>query len=118
LGNCNSGGKEVQREEESTWIDVNMVFTILAEFCVPMKDVTVLELGDGHAVFEKSENPGAHMKPLFIQGHLDGMPIRHRLVDGGTSINISAHEAPIYPRTSRRDADRTHVGGWRCKRQH
>jgi hypothetical protein len=40
------------------------------------------------AVFEKLENPGAHMKPLFIWEHLDEMPIRHMLVDGGASINI------------------------------
>jgi hypothetical protein len=39
-------------------------------------------------VFEKPENPGAHMKPLFIWGHLDGMSIGHMLFDGGASINI------------------------------
>jgi hypothetical protein len=39
-------------------------------------------------VFEKPENPGAHMKPLFIWGHLDGTPVGHMLMDGGTSINI------------------------------
>jgi hypothetical protein len=39
-------------------------------------------------VFEKPENPGVHMKPLFIQGHLDGMPIEHMLVDGDAGINI------------------------------
>jgi hypothetical protein len=45
-------------------------------------------LGVERAVFEKLENPGAHMKPLFIWEHLDEMPIRHMLVDGGASINI------------------------------
>jgi hypothetical protein len=39
-------------------------------------------------MFEKPENPGAHMRPLFIWGHLDGMPIGHMLIDGGPSINI------------------------------
>jgi hypothetical protein len=39
-------------------------------------------------VFEKPENPGAHMKPLFIWGHLDGTPVGHMLMDGGASINI------------------------------
>jgi hypothetical protein len=34
------------------------------------------------------ENPGAHMKLLFIWGPLDGMPIGHMLVGGGASINI------------------------------
>jgi hypothetical protein len=28
------------------------------------------------------------MKPLFIRGYLDRMPIRHMLIDGGASINI------------------------------
>jgi hypothetical protein len=39
-------------------------------------------------VFEKPKSPGAHMKPLFIWGHLDGTPVRHMLVDGGASVNI------------------------------
>jgi hypothetical protein len=39
-------------------------------------------------VFKKPENLGAHMKPLLIRGHLDGMPIGCMLVDGGASINI------------------------------
>jgi hypothetical protein len=39
-------------------------------------------------MFEKPDNPRAHMKPLFIWGHLDGTPIGHMLVDGGASINI------------------------------
>jgi hypothetical protein len=39
-------------------------------------------------VFEKPENPGAHTKPLFIRGYLDGTPVGHMLMDGGASINI------------------------------
>jgi hypothetical protein len=39
-------------------------------------------------VFKKPENLGAHMKPLLIRGHLDGMPIRCMLIDGGASVNI------------------------------
>jgi hypothetical protein len=39
-------GKENDRQgDEPVLMDVNMVFTILAEFCVPMKDVTELALG-------------------------------------------------------------------------
>jgi hypothetical protein len=64
-------------------MDINMVFTISVEFWAPMKDVAELALGAECAVFEKSENPGAHMKPLFIRGHLDRMPIGHMLIDGG-----------------------------------
>jgi hypothetical protein len=69
-------------------MDVNMVFMILIMFCALVEDVAELMLGAGRAVFEKLENPGAHMKPLFIRGHLDGTSISHMLVDGGASINI------------------------------
>jgi hypothetical protein len=69
-------------------MDINMVLMIPVEFGAPMKDITELALGAERTMFEKPENPGAHMKPLFIQGHLDGTSIGHMLVDGGASINI------------------------------
>jgi hypothetical protein len=69
-------------------MDVNMVFMMLAEFHAPTEDVAELALGAECAVFEKLENSGAHMKPLFIRGHLDGTPVGHMLVDGGASVNI------------------------------
>jgi hypothetical protein len=69
-------------------MDVNIVFMIPVEFHAPTKDVAELALGAERAMFEKLENLGAHMKPLFIRGHLDGTPIGHMLIDGGASINI------------------------------
>jgi hypothetical protein len=86
-GNGNPGEEEDRREEQPTQMDINLVFTILAELHAPV-DITELMLGAGCVVFEKPGKPGAHMKPLFIQGHLDGTPIGHMLVDGGASINI------------------------------
>jgi hypothetical protein len=65
-----------------------MVFTILAEFCAQMKDIIELVLGAECALFEKPENLGAHLNRLFIQGHMDGLPIGHMLIDGGASVNI------------------------------
>jgi hypothetical protein len=47
-------------------MDINMVFTISAEFRVPTEDIMELALGAERDVFEKPENPDAHMKPLFI----------------------------------------------------
>jgi hypothetical protein len=67
---------------------INMVFTILVEFHALAEDVAELMLGAGRAVFEKLKNPRTRMNPLFIRGHLDGMPIGHKLVDGGASVNI------------------------------
>jgi hypothetical protein len=65
-----------------------MVFTIPTKFRAPTEDIAELALVAERAVFEKPENSGAHMKPLFIRGHLDGMPIGHMLVDRGASVNI------------------------------
>jgi hypothetical protein len=69
-------------------MDINMVFMIPAEFHAPIEDVMELAWGVECAVFEKPKNPGAHMKPLFIRGRLDGTPIGHMLNDEGASINI------------------------------
>jgi hypothetical protein len=69
-------------------MDISMVFMIPAEFRALSENVVELALGAEHAMFEKPENPGTHMKPLFIWGHLDGTPIGHMLVDGGASVNI------------------------------
>jgi hypothetical protein len=90
LGNSNSSKENDRQGEKPVSMDVNMVFTVPAEFCVPTEDVVELELALGakRAIFEKPENPSAHMKPLFIQGHLDKTPIGHMLVNGGANINI------------------------------
>jgi hypothetical protein len=87
-GNHNPGGKEDRQEEEPTRMDVNMVFMIPSEFCAPAKDIVELALGAERAVFEKPENPGTHMKPLFIRGHPDRTLVTHMLMDGGASVNI------------------------------
>jgi hypothetical protein len=88
LGNSNPGMENNQQGDEPVLMDVNMVFMILAEFHAPTEDVAELALGAKCVVFQKRQNPGAHMKPLFIRGHLDIMLIRHMLADGGASVNI------------------------------
>jgi hypothetical protein len=50
-GNSNPSEKEDQLGEEPTWMDVSMVFMILAEFCAPMENVVELALGAERAVF-------------------------------------------------------------------
>jgi hypothetical protein len=70
-GNSNPGKENDRQGEEPVPMDVNMVFMIRAELCAPTENITELALGAEHAMFEKPKNPGAHMKPLFIRGHLD-----------------------------------------------
>jgi hypothetical protein len=87
-GKSNPGKENDRQWEELVPMDINMVFMILAEFCALIEDVAELALGAERAMFEKPENPGVHMKPLFIRGHLERTPIEHMLIDGGASINI------------------------------
>jgi hypothetical protein len=87
-GNHNPSEKEDQLWEEPTRMDVSMVFMIPVEFCAPTENVMELVLGAERVMFERPENPSAHMKPLFIQGHLDEMSVGHMLIDGGASVKI------------------------------
>jgi hypothetical protein len=87
-GNSNPGKENDLQGEEHVLMDVNVLFMIPAEFRVPTEDVMELALGAERVTFEKAENSGVHMKPLFIRGHLDGTLIRQMLIDGGASVNI------------------------------
>jgi hypothetical protein len=59
-GNSNLDNGEHQQEERPTRMEINMVFTILAEFCAPIEDMAELTLGAERAMFEKTDNPGVH----------------------------------------------------------
>lgn len=65
-----------------------MVFVLPTEFRAPEMEVAELDLGPKNAIFEKPEDPGQHLKPLFIKGHVDGKPVGRMLVDGGAGVNV------------------------------
>jgi hypothetical protein len=71
--------------------NINMVFHLPAKFGLPEVERVRLELGVERAVFEKPVELGKHVKPLYINGHLDGVPINQMLVDGGACANIMPH---------------------------
>jgi hypothetical protein len=50
----------------------------VAEMCFGPHDV----------VFQRPKDSENHLKPLYIRGHLDGMPISRMLIDGGAIINL------------------------------
>jgi hypothetical protein len=77
LGNRNPGKENDRQGEEPIPLDVNMAIMIPAEFCAPTEDIAELALGAERVMFKNLENLSAHMKPLFIRGHLDGTPIGH-----------------------------------------
>jgi hypothetical protein len=69
-------------------MDINMVFTLPAEFRGAEGEVAQMCLGPREAVFKKLMESSQHMKPLYIRGHIDGRPISRMLIDGGAAINL------------------------------
>jgi hypothetical protein len=72
-------------------MDINMVFTLLAEFSGIGEEVAQMCLGPKEAMFERPEESSQHLKPLYIRGHIDGKPISRMLIDGGAAINLMSY---------------------------
>jgi hypothetical protein len=84
-----------------TDMDINMVFTLTAEFRGVEEEVTQMCLSPKKVVFEKTEESSQHLKPLYIQDHIDGKPISRMLVDGGTAINLMSYS--VFKKLGRED---------------
>jgi hypothetical protein len=84
-----------------TNMDVNMVFTLPVEFRGVEEEVVQMCLGPKEAVFEKPKELNQHLKPLYIRGHIDGMPISRLLVDGGAVVNLIPYS--VFKKLGRED---------------
>jgi hypothetical protein len=82
-------------------MDINMVFTLTAEFRGVEEEVTQMCLSPKKAMFEKPEESSQHLKSLYIQGHIDGKPISKMLVDGGATINLMSYS--VFKKLGRED---------------
>jgi hypothetical protein len=71
-----------------TGMDINMVFTLLAEFRGVKEEVAHMCLSPKEVMFEKPEESNQHYKSLYIRSHIDGRLISRMLIDGGTVINL------------------------------
>jgi hypothetical protein len=69
-------------------MDINMVFTLQAEFRGAEEEVTQMCLGLKEVVFKKPEESSQHMKPLYIQGHIDGRLISRMRIIGGAAFDL------------------------------
>nr|CAD40096.1 OSJNBb0012A12.6 [Oryza sativa Japonica Group]CAE02552.2 OSJNBb0069N01.26 [Oryza sativa Japonica Group] len=73
-----------------------MVFMLPAEFEARQADVDEVEetsarlvLSPEQAVFEKPEGTeNWHLKPLYINGYVNGKPMSKMMVDGGAAVNL------------------------------
>jgi hypothetical protein len=70
-----------------TGMDINMVFTLSAEFKGAEEEVAQICLSPKEAVFEKLEEPSQHMKSLYVRGHIDGRLISRMLLKTNLMLN-------------------------------
>jgi hypothetical protein len=57
--------------------------------------------GPKEAVFTKPKESVNHLKPLFVRGHIDGIPIAKMLVDGGAAVNLMPYS--LYRKLGKQD---------------
>jgi hypothetical protein len=75
---------------ERPGMDVNVI-TFSADCTIVGDDEPVVaqfDFGPKEAVFTKPKESINHLKPLFVRGHIDGIPIAKMLVDGGAAVNL------------------------------
>jgi hypothetical protein len=70
-------------------MDVNVIYLSSMDYSLVGDDEVVeMSLGPRDIVFQRLNDSENHLKPLYIRGHLDGMPISQMLIDGGAIINL------------------------------
>jgi hypothetical protein len=53
--------------------------------------VAQFDFGPKEVAFTKPKESVNHLKPLFVRGHIDGIPIAKILVDGGAAVNLMSY---------------------------
>jgi hypothetical protein len=48
-------------------------------------------LSPKEAMFEKPEESSQHLKPLYIQGHINRKPVSRMLIDSSAAINLMSY---------------------------
>jgi hypothetical protein len=84
-----------------TSMDINMVFTLPAEFRGAEEEVAQMCLDPKEAMFEKPEESSQHLKPLYIRGHINRKPISRMLVDSSAAINLMPYS--VFKNLRRKD---------------
>jgi hypothetical protein len=76
---------DYEASPERLSMDVNVI-TFSADCTIVGDDELVVaqfDFGPKEAAFTKPKESINHLKPLFVRGHIDGIPIAKMLVDGG-----------------------------------
>jgi hypothetical protein len=74
-----------------TGMDINMVFTLAAEFRGIEEELAQMCLSPKETVFEKPEESSQHLKLLYIRGHIDKKLVFRMLIDGSAAVNLMSY---------------------------
>jgi hypothetical protein len=88
---------------ERPGMDVNVI-TFSADCTIIGDDEPVVaqfDFGPKEAAFTKPKESVNHLKPLFVRGHIDGIPIAKMLVDGGAAVNLMPYS--LYRKLGKQD---------------
>nr|AAX96419.1 retrotransposon protein, putative, unclassified [Oryza sativa Japonica Group] len=88
--------KRLAKGKSVVTASINMVFTLSADFGSKQADVDEVEeelakliLSPEQAIFEKLVGTkNQHLKPLYINGYVNGKPMSKMMVDGGAAVNL------------------------------
>jgi hypothetical protein len=86
-----------------TGLDINMVFMLSAEFRGIDEEVAQMCLRLKEAMFEKTEESCQHLKPLYIQGHIDEKPVSRMPIDGNAAVNLMPYT--VFKKLGREDEE-------------
>jgi hypothetical protein len=84
-----------------TGMDINMAFMLPAEFISAEEEVAYMCLDHKEAMFEQLEESSQHLKPLYVQGHIDGKPISRMFIDSDIAVNLMPYS--IFKKLGRED---------------
>jgi hypothetical protein len=83
---------DYEASPEHPGMDVNVI-TFSIDCTIVGDDEPVVaqfDFGPKETAFTKPKESVNHLKPLFVRGHIDGIPIAKMLVDGGAAVNLMA----------------------------
>jgi hypothetical protein len=65
--------------------------------------VAQFDFGPKEVAFTKPKESVNHLKPLFVRGHIDGIPVAKMLVDGGATVNLMPYS--LYRKLGKQDGE-------------
>jgi hypothetical protein len=96
---------DYEASPERPGMDVNVI-TFFADCTIVGDDEHVIaqfDFGPKEAAFTKPKESVNHLKPLFVRGHIDGIPIAKMLVDGGGGGAINIMTYSLYRKLGKQD---------------